>query len=105
MPTFGEGLCRLITLSEDESNLELLHVNTCSAMPEGYQVMVLRSAAVPAFSELFYTQVTVNDKVELKGTLNEVAESMREAEALVGEPQPAERIVLVCCGGKQTSPK
>lgn len=92
------------TLSEDESDLELLYVNTCSAMPEGYQVVVQGSAKVPAFGELFYTQVTMNDKVELKGmidsgsmacTLNEEAEGvLREAGALVGEPQSAERIVV-----------
>ncbi|KAK0147696.1 hypothetical protein N1851_012830 [Merluccius polli] len=39
-------------------------------------------------------------------TLNEEAEcSLREAGVLVGEPQSAERIVLVGCGGKQTHPK
>ncbi len=57
----------------------------------------------------------MNDKVELKSmidsgsmacTLNEEAECiLREAGALVGEPQSAERIVLVGCGGKQTHPK
>ncbi len=101
-------------LGEDESDLELLYANTCSAMPEGYQVVVQGSTEVPAFSELFYTVVTVNDKVELKGmidsgsmacTLNEEAECLlREKGALVGEPQIAERIVLVRCGGKQTRP-
>lgn len=99
---------------EDESNLELLYVNTCSAMPE-FQVVVQGSAEVPVFSELFYTQVAVNDKIELKGmidsgsmacTLSEEAESMlREAGALMGGPQSVERIVLVGCGGKQTHPK
>ena len=103
------------TLSEDESNLELLYVNTCSAMPEEYKVVVQGSAAVPAFGELFYTQVAVDDKIELKGmidsgsmacTLSEEAVSiLREAGALIGEPQPAERIVLVGCGGKKTHPK
>jgi len=43
------------TLGEVESNLELLYVNSCSAMPEGYQVVVQGSAEVSAFSELFYT--------------------------------------------------
>ena len=103
------------TLGGDGSDLELLYVNTCSAMPEGYRVVVQGSAEVPAFSELFYTQVGVNDAVELKGmidsgsmacTLNEEAEcSLREAGVLMGEPQSAERIVLVGCGGKQTRPK
>ncbi|KAJ8403215.1 hypothetical protein AAFF_G00354320 [Aldrovandia affinis] len=84
-------------------------------MPEEYQVVVQGSAEVPAFSELFYTQVKVNDRVELKGmmdsgsmtcTLNEEAERiLTESGALVGEPQAAERIVLVGCGGKQTVPK
>ncbi|KAJ8395731.1 hypothetical protein AAFF_G00029680 [Aldrovandia affinis] len=84
-------------------------------MPEEYQVVVQGSAEVPAFSELFYTQVKVNDRVELKGmmdsgsmtcTLNEEAErKLTESGALVGEPQAAERIVLVGCGGKQTVPK
>ncbi|KAJ8417020.1 hypothetical protein AAFF_G00282470 [Aldrovandia affinis] len=84
-------------------------------MPEEYQVVVQGSAEVPAFSEVFYTQVKVNDRVELKGmmdsgsmtcTLNEEAERiLTESGALVGEPQAAERIVLVGCGGKQTVPK
>lgn len=104
-----------VTLSEEESSLELLYVNTCSAVPEGYQVVVQGSAEVPAFSELFYAQVAVNDKVELRGmidsgsmacTLNEEAEHrLREAGSLLGEPQPAERIMLIGCGGKQTHPK
>ncbi|KAK0154898.1 hypothetical protein N1851_002790 [Merluccius polli] len=68
-------------------------------------VVVQGSAEVPAFSELFYTQFGVNDTVKLKGmidlgsmacTLNEEAEcSLKEAGVLVGEPQSAERIVLV----------
>lgn len=50
----------------------------------GYQVVVQVSGEVPAFSELFYTWVAVNDKVELKGmlysgsmvcTMSEAAES------------------------------
>lgn len=103
------------TLKESETDLELLYVNTCSAVPEGYQVVVQGSAEVPVFSELFYTQVEVDDKVTLKAmidsgsmacTLNEDAEGLlREAGALMGEPQSAEKIVLVGCGGKQTHPK
>lgn len=63
--------------------------------------MVQGSAEVPAFSELFYTQVTVNDKVGLKAmidsgsmacTLNEEAEQLLgEAGAFVGESQSAEK--------------
>ncbi|CAI5681706.1 unnamed protein product [Oreochromis niloticus] len=84
-------------------------------MPEGYRVVVQGPAVVPTFSELFYTQVAVNDKVNLRGmmdsgsmacTMSEEAEkSLREAGALVSGPQSAERIVLVGCGGKQTHPK
>lgn len=103
------------TLDVSESDLERLYVNTCSVVPEGYQVVVQGSAEVPAFSELFYTQVTVNDHVRLRAmidsgsmacTLNESAEQLlKEAGALEGESQSAEKIVLVGCGGKQTGPK
>uniref|UniRef100_A0A9J7XGM7 ribonuclease H n=1 Tax=Cyprinus carpio carpio TaxID=630221 RepID=A0A9J7XGM7_CYPCA len=102
------------TLIGDE-DLELLYVNACSAVPEGLQVVVQGSAEVPAFSELFYVQVVVNDKVELKGmvdsgsmacTMSEGAEALlKAAGVLLEEPESAERIVLVGCGGKQTRPK
>ncbi|XP_076848086.1 uncharacterized protein LOC143493505 [Brachyhypopomus gauderio] len=102
------------TLNRDGSDLELHYVNTCSVTPEGYQVVVHGSAEVPAFSELFYTQVGVNDTLELRGmldsgsmacTLNEGAvHSLREAGVITGDLQPAEQIVLVGCGGKRTRP-
>lgn len=102
------------TLNANE-DLEFLYVNTCSAVSDGYQVMVQGSAEVSAFSELFYTQVSVSGIIELKAmidsgsmtcTLNDDAERLlREAGVLVGEPQSAEKIVLVGCGGKQTQPK
>lgn len=99
----------------NEPDLELLYVNACSAAPEGYQIVVQGTAEVPAFSELFYTQVQVNDHVELKGmidsgsmacTISEKAENqLLEAGTMIGEPKSAERILLVGCGGKQTHPK
>lgn len=102
------------TLIGDE-DLELLYVNACSAVPEGLQVVVQGSGEVPAFSELFYTQVVVDDKVELKGmidsgsmacTMSEGAEALlKVAGVLTKEPESAERIVLVGCGGKQTRPR
>lgn len=58
------------TLNASEADLELLYVNTCSAVPEDYQGVVQGSAEVPAFSEVFYTQVVVSDKVELKGMID-----------------------------------
>lgn len=82
------------TLKESETDLELLYVNTCSAVPEGYQVVVQGSAEVPAFSELFYTQVGVNDKLGLKAmidsgsmacTLNEDAEGLLREPVLLWE--------------------
>lgn len=60
----------------------------------------------------FYTQLTVNYKVKLKDmvvlvcTLNEKAEGLLQAaRALFGKPHSADRIVLVRCGGKQSSLK
>lgn len=103
------------TLDSSETDLELLYVKACSAVQEDYQVVVQGPAEVPAFSELFYTQVLVNDKVKLKGmidsgsmacTINEEAEELlREVGVLMEVPQPAEKIVLIGCGGKKTHPK
>lgn len=102
------------TLIGDE-DLELLYVNACSAVPEGLQVVVQGSGEVPAFSELFYVQVVVNDKVELKGmidsgsmacTMSEGAEALlKVAGVLLKEPESVERIVLVGCGGSRHVPK
>lgn len=91
------------TLEVDESDLELLYVNACSVVSEGHQVIVQESGKVPAFSELFYTQVMVNDKVELKGMLDSGSMTCTMSEA--GEPDSTARIMLVGCGGKQTHPK
>lgn len=98
----------------DHSDLELVYVNACSAVPEGFQIVVQGTAEVPAFSELFYTQVQV-DHMELKGmidsgsmacTLSEEAENkLLKAGVKIGEPKSAERVLLVGCGGKQTHPK
>lgn len=111
-----DGMCALKTLSDDDLDLELLYVNVCSAVPGGCRVVVQGTAEVPTFSELFYVQVGGNDNIELKGmiesgsnmacTLSEKVENkLMKAGALTGEPQLAERILLVGCGGKQTRPK
>lgn len=85
------------TLIGDGPDLKLFYVNSCSVMLEAYKVVVQGSAEVPAFSELFYTQVGVNNNFELSGmidsgsmacTMSEAAENLlSKARALVGEPQ------------------
>lgn len=73
-------------------------------MSDRYHVVLQGSVEVPAFCELFHTQVAVNDRVIRKGMLDlgsmactmseEVEYLLREAGALVQE--------LVGCGGKRT---
>ncbi|KAK0138964.1 hypothetical protein N1851_024508 [Merluccius polli] len=105
-------LARLMGKARDVVKVTLCHNPSLDKTPELIFDLLKQHFA---FSELFYAQVGVNDTVELKGmidsgsmtcTLIEEAEcSLREAGVLVGEPQSAERIVLVGCGGKQTRPK
>ncbi|CDQ95192.1 unnamed protein product [Oncorhynchus mykiss] len=76
---------------------------------------MLGSQEVEAFSDLFFTSVSVHGKVQLKGmldtgsmacTLSEHAEQrLLEAGALPQHYQPPTELVLVGCGGKKTSTK
>ncbi|XP_025759064.1 uncharacterized protein LOC112843922 [Oreochromis niloticus] len=104
-------------------SLQPRHLQLCSILtacpPLRRVVRSVATLVIPltctAGERISVTQVAVNDKVNLRGmmdsgsmacTMSEEAEKLlREAGALVSEPQSAERIVLVGCGGKQTHPK
>lgn len=76
---------------------------------------MLGSQEVEAFSDLFYTSVSVHGKVQLKGMLDtgsmacilsEHAEQrILEAGVIPQHYQPPTELVLVGCGGKKTSTK
>lgn len=102
---------QLSTPKKEFDDLEKTYEILCSDAKEGEKIVMLGSQEVEAFSDLFYTSVSVHGKVQLKGmldtgsmacTLSEHAEQrLLEAGALPQHYQPPTELVLVGCGGEE----
>lgn len=88
--------------------------SACSTAPVGTKVIAQNVQRVRLFDDLFYAQVSVNNRFQLRGmldsgsmacTLSEEAELQMKSEDVLPEPKPLiEEIVLVGCGGKHAIP-
>ncbi|XP_029687710.1 uncharacterized protein [Takifugu rubripes] len=90
-----------------------VYVDCCYS--EDKTVIVVGSQRIEGASELFYTPVSVSNRMSLRGmldsgsmscTLSESAEAKLRAAGVVLIPQPVpEQVVLIGCGGLVTQPK
>ena len=100
---------------EANEQLKEMYVNVCKVMPDNCKVIVQNTQTVEPFGELFHAPVMINGAAELRGlldtgsmacTISEEAERRLVSENILTQLQePAERIILVGCGGVQVSPK
>ncbi|KAK0137889.1 Retrovirus-related Pol polyprotein from transposon 297 [Merluccius polli] len=110
-----EGSGRHLSLPSNlDNDIESVYLYFCETLPKSSKVIMQKTMRTAQSDSLFYTSVLVQGKIELKGMLDtgsmattlsaDVVPRLREAGVLPGEcPAPVD-IVLVGCGGKQTSP-
>uniref|UniRef100_A0A674MGD5 ribonuclease H n=1 Tax=Takifugu rubripes TaxID=31033 RepID=A0A674MGD5_TAKRU len=92
-----------------------VYVDCCKSYSEDKTVILVGSQRIEGASELFYTPVSVSNRMSLRGmldsgsmscTLSESAEAKLRAAGVVLIPQPVpEQVVLIGCGGLVTQPK
>lgn len=100
------GLCGN---SSGETDIESVYSFFCESVSQMKTVIFQNSLQVDQSSSLFYASVLVQDRIELHGMLDsgsmattpsaDVLPQLRDAGVLVRDV-----LVLVGCGGKQTSP-
>lgn len=105
------GLC---SNSPGETDIESVYSFFCESVGKTKTVIFQNSMQVDQSSSLFYTSVLLQDRVELQGMLDsgsmattlsaDVVPQLRDAGVLDQDILSSSDIVLVGCGGKQTSP-
>lgn len=110
-----EGNCRLhVNSSTFDVDLESVYSYYCETLPKGNKVVVQNTMRINQNDSLFYTIVKVQDSLELQGMLDsgsmattlsaEVVPRLKEAGLVSNDFLAPSNVVLVGCGGKQTSP-
>ncbi len=100
--------------SFDSDDIESVYSFLCENVPKSSKVIFQNTMRTAQSESLFYTNVLVQDKVELKGMMDtgsmattistDIIPMLKQAGVMTeGMLAPAD-IVLVGCGGKQTSP-
>ncbi len=100
--------------SFDSDDIESVYTFLCENVPKSSKVIFQNTMRTAQSESLFYTNVLVQDKVELKGMMDtgsmattistDIIPMLKQAGVMTeGMLAPAD-IVLVGCGGKQTSP-
>lgn len=99
----------------ENPDIEKQYARVCEELPENCQVIVQNTYRVQPFSELFYAAVTVTGSLQLRGmldtgsmacTISEEVEQKLLDQCMLSQGRiPADRIVLVGCGGQQVCPR
>lgn len=107
----NEGL--FSTTSIDSDDIESVYSYLCETLPKSRKVVVQNTMRTAQSDCLFYATVLVQDKIELRGMLDtgsmattlsaDVVPRLMEAGVVVDTSLTPD-VVLVGCGGKQTSP-
>ena len=111
----GEDSGRHLSLPSGlNDDIESVYSYLCETLPKSSRVVMQNTMRVTQSDSLFYASVLVQGKVEVQGMLDtgsmattlsaDVVPRLREAGVLLGESPTPVDIVLVGCGGKQTSP-
>lgn len=99
--------------SSGEADIESVYYSFCDSVDNTKTVVFQNSMEVKPSRSLFYASVLLEDKVELQGMLDspmattlrvDVVPQLRYAGVLNQDILSSSDIVLVSCGGKQTSP-
>lgn len=100
--------------SSTDDDIQSVYSYFCESVPKNNTVIFQNTMRITQNDSLFYTSVLVQDKVELKGMLDsgsmattlraDIVPRLREAGVVEGNFLAPSDIILVGCGGKQTSP-
>lgn len=100
--------------SFDSDDIESVYAFLCENVPKSNKVILQNTMRTAQSESLFYTNVLVQDKVELKGMMDtgsmattisaDIIPMLKQAGVMTEDMLAPADIVLVGCGGKQTSP-
>lgn len=109
----GDGR-HMNSTSFDSDDIESVYAFVCENVPKSSKVILQNTMRTPQNESLFYTNILVQDKVELKGMLDTgsmattisaaVIPMLKQAGVFTDDMLVPADIILVGCGGKQTSP-
>lgn len=109
----GDGR-HISSTSFDSDDIESVYAFFCENIPKSSKVILQNTMRTAQSESLFYTNILVQDKVELKGMMDtgsmattisaDMIPMLKQAGVMSEDMLTPADIVLVGCGGKQTSP-
>lgn len=100
--------------SFDTDDIESVYTFFCENVPKSSKVILQNTMRTAQSESLFYTNILVQDKIELKGMMDtgsmattisaNIIPMLKQAGVMTENLLAPADIVLVGCGGKQTSP-
>lgn len=109
----GDGR-HINSTSVDDDDIESVYAFVCENAPKSSKVILQNTMRTAQSESLFYTNVLVQDKIELKGMLvtgsmattisADTIPMLKQAGIMTDDMLASADIVLVGCGGKLTSP-
>ena len=100
--------------SFDSDDIESVYAFVCENVPKSSKVILQNTMRTAQNESLFYTNILVQDKVELKGMLDTgsmattisaaIIPMLKQAGVMTDDMLVPADIILAGCGGKQTSP-